>query len=172
MRVLLLSDTHAHLHAGILELAGTCRLAVHGGDVGADWILDALAEATGAPVAAVRGNNDVPGKWHGPESRRADLPTDREIQLPGGVLAVTHGDRYPARNRHTRLRRAFSSARAVVYGHSHRPCVDDADTPVVVNPGAAGRARTYGGPACLTLAAGHAEWRFEAHRFRWEGKRR
>lgn len=167
MRVLLLSDTHARLHEGILELAGTCELAVHGGDVGAAWILDALTGATGAPVAAVRGNNDTPAKWHGPASRLAKLPTEADIGLPGGTLAVTHGDAWPARNRHARLRRRYPSARGVLYGHSHRLCVDDGKAPIVINPGAAGRARTYGGPACLILEAGDTEWRFESRRFQW-----
>lgn len=172
MRVLLLSDTHGHLHEGVLALAGTCELAVHGGDVGAGWILEALAEATGAPVAAVCGNNDTTAKWQGPTSELAGLPTEADIELPGGCLAVTHGDAYPARNRHARLRKRYPEAKAVIYGHSHRLCVDDDQAPIVVNPGAAGRARTYGGPACLILEASQAEWRFESRRFQWDGRRR
>lgn len=171
MRVMLLSDTHGHLHEAILELAGTCDRALHGGDVGAGWILEVLTEATGAPVTAVRGNNDTSAKWQGATTELAWLPTEAEIDLPGGLLAVTHGDAFPARNRHARLRKRYPAARAVVYGHSHRLCVDDGDAPIVVNPGAAGRVRTYGGPACLILEAGREQWRFESHRFQWSGKR-
>jgi uncharacterized protein len=67
--------------------------------------------------------------------------------------------------RHARLRAAYPSARAIVYGHSHRLVVDDALTPWVLNPGAAGRARTYGGPSCLVLEANVRSWHVEIHRF-------
>jgi hypothetical protein len=37
--------------------------------------------------------------------------------------------------------------------------------PWVLNPGAAGRTRTYGGPSCLLLIAGETDWKVEVHRF-------
>ncbi|MFM1890995.1 MAG: hypothetical protein RLZ44_72, partial [Pseudomonadota bacterium] len=37
--------------------------------------------------------------------------------------------------------------------------------PWVLNPGAAGRSRTFGGPSCLLLHAGARVWRVETHRF-------
>ncbi|WP_257388244.1 metallophosphoesterase family protein, partial [Tahibacter caeni] len=79
--------------------------------------------------------------------------------LPGGRLVVVHGDRWPARGRHAALRRAYPAARAVVYGHSHRLVVDTDALPWVLNPGAAGRARTNGGPSCLLLHATAQAWR-------------
>lgn len=38
-------------------------------------------------------------------------------------------------------------------------------TPWVLNPGAAGRSRTFGGPSCLLLAAASDGWEVTLHRF-------
>lgn len=165
MRVLLISDTHGALDGRIEALAREAELVVHAGDVGSAAVLERLRAAC-PRVIAVRGNNDVASKW-----ASADLPELRtleesvEIDLPGGVLAATHGDRFAAARRHTLLRAAFPRARAVVYGHSHRLGVDDGERPWVLNPGAAGRARTFGGPSGLILRASADSWALEAVRF-------
>ncbi len=170
MRVLLLSDTHGVLDPRVAELAQDCALAVHAGDVGASAVLDALTTAAGRALA-VRGNNDVPGKWRGSLDDLAALPQVLDIPLPGGRLVVTHGDRQAARQRHARLRATYPDARAVLYGHSHRQ-VQDLDAPVwVLNPGAAGRARTFGGACCLVLVATTGGWRVDMHRFALPSRR-
>jgi hypothetical protein len=53
----------------------------------------------------------------------------------------------------------------VLYGHSHRLLQDFAAEPWILNPGAAGRARTGGGPSCLVLEAGIGAWRVGAWQF-------
>jgi uncharacterized protein len=165
MRVLILSDTHGQVDARIAALARDCDVVVHAGDVGNAAILDTL-RSSGANVVAIRGNNDVASKWPRGEHRELDtLEDEARIELPGGTLVAVHGDRYAPAKRHARLRSAYPDARAIVYGHSHRLVVDDAMTPWILNPGAAGRARTYGGPSCLVLEAGSKRWRVEAHRF-------
>jgi putative phosphoesterase len=164
MRVLLLADTHGVLDARIAELAQDCALAVHAGDVGGSAVLDALTAAAGR-VLAVRGNNDVPGKWHGSPAELAALPATLAVPLPGGLLAVDHGDAYPAARRSPRLRAAHADARAVLCGHSHRQLQDFSATPWILNPGAAGRARTGGGPSCLLLDVADDDWRVNV--FRW-----
>jgi putative phosphoesterase len=165
MRVLLLSDTHGQLDARIAALAQECDVVVHAGDIGNATVLETL-RAGGANVIAIRGNNDVASKW--PRGERAALEALEDeacVELPGGTLIAVHGDRYPPAARHARLRRDYPDARAVVYGHSHRLVVDDAALPWILNPGAAGRARTYGGASCLVVDAGSKLWRVEAHRF-------
>ena len=165
IRALLLADTHGVLDARIAMLARECDIAVHAGDVGAAAVLDAL-QSGGARVFAVRGNNDVPSKWSIDE--RTTLATLHEVvrvELPGGVLVATHGDRFSPSKRHARIRAEFPEARAILYGHSHKLVVDDAEVPWVLNPGAAGRARTFGGPSCLLLHTSVGGWRVEARRF-------
>lgn len=158
MCVALVADTHGFLDPRLAAVVRDCDLCAHGGDVGNRDVLVALAPRRGV-VIAVRGNNDVAGKW--PRADRAlldDLDDEATIDLPGGRLVAVHGDRWPARNRHTRLRRAFPDAGAVMYGHSHRLVCDRAERPWVLNPGAAGRVRTYGGPSCLILHAAADVW--------------
>jgi uncharacterized protein len=164
-RILLLADTHGILDDRIAALARECDVAVHAGDVGAAVVLDVLRQG-GARVFAVRGNNDMPAKWSRDEHVALSTLEDvARIELPGGVLIATHGDRFPPSKRHACLRAAFPQARAILYGHSHKLVIDDSGLPWVLNPGAAGRARTYGGPSCLLLDASADTWRIKACRF-------
>jgi uncharacterized protein len=164
-RVLLVADTHGILDDRIAALARECDVAVHAGDVGAAAVLDTLRQR-GAQVFAVRGNNDVPAQWLRDErAAQSTLEDVARIELPGGVLVATHGDQFLSSKRHARLRAAFPEARAILYGHSHKLVIDDSELPWVLNPGAAGRARTFGGPSCLLLDASVGAWRVEARRF-------
>lgn len=164
MRVAILSDTHGNVDVRILDRIAGCELAVHGGDIGCAGVLDAIAPLVGR-VLAVTGNNDLPSKWPpGEHKRLAAIPGEIRQALPGGLLVVTHGHQTRARDRHRRLRRRYPDARAVVYGHSHHLVADLEQTPWILNPGAAGRSRTYGGPSFLLLHAAEREWQVETHR--------
>ena len=166
VRLALLSDTHGQLDARIGEVVADADLAVHAGDIMGAAVLAALKPRLGQ-VLAVRGNNDVPEKW--PDSERAllgGIPLALELALPGGNLVVVHGDQAgPAKTRHARLRALYPAARAIAYGHSHQLVCDTAQMPWVLNPGAAGRVRTFGGPSCLILEAEAADWQVRALRF-------
>jgi putative phosphoesterase len=165
IRVAILADTHEQLDERVEGLVADCDLAVHGGDIGNASVLARLRPRSGR-VLAVTGNNDLPCKW--PEEERqllSELPEQQELALPGGTLAVIHGHQIPARDRHERLRRRFPGARAVIYGHSHRLVADRVRTPWVLNPGAAGRARTFGGPSCMILSISDRGWRLRLVRF-------
>src|SRR6187402_1202489 len=112
VRILLLSDTHGVLDPAIEALCRECDMAVHAGDVGNAAVLDALRDACGR-VIAVRGNNDVASKWPRADAKTLAALRDVEaIDVPGGTLLVTHGDRFAPAQRHARLRAQFSNARA------------------------------------------------------------
>ncbi|MBK1725045.1 metallophosphoesterase family protein [Thiocystis violacea] len=165
VRIALLSDTHGALDSRVQEIVSDCDLVVHGGDIGRASILAQLQPRLGR-VLAVFGNNDVARKW--PEEDRqllVHLPEWIRQPLPGGHLIVIHGHQVPARDRHRLLRGRFPDARAIVYGHSHRLAEDLNALPWVLNPGAAGRSRTHGGPSCLVLTATAKDWKVETHRF-------
>jgi len=166
MRLILLSDTHGQLHPEILALANQSDATVHAGDIGHPDVLAQLLDAS-RDLVVVRGNNDTLAKWPAGETRQlSQLPTQAQLELPGGQLAVEHGDRVtPTTQRHTLLRERHPSARLILYGHSHRQTIDDSQTPWVVNPGAAGRTRTYGGSACISLTVSSRHWQLKAHRF-------
>ncbi len=164
-KVALLADTHGFLDARVAAVARTCGVIVHAGDIGAVGILEALA-AAGARVEAVAGNNDSPRHWPPGDRERLDaLPRECSLDLPGGRLDVVHGHRLKARERHRRLRERHADAAAVVVGHSHRRLTDCDASPWILNPGAAGRDRAYGGPGCLVLTAGARDWRIATHVF-------
>lgn len=164
--IAVVSDTHGYLDARIAEAVCACDMVVHAGDIGGARVLDAL-QPRGGRIVAVLGNNDEPAKWPAADRARIHtLPDVAEVALPGGMLVVVHGDRVlPAKQRHDRLRSMFPAARAIVYGHSHRLSVDRSAQPWVLNPGAAGRARTYGGPSCVILRAAQDEWDVRPLRF-------
>lgn len=161
-RIAIIADTHGYIDTRIVDVVRSCDIAVHAGDVGGREVLQALCPRSGR-VYAVSGNNDTPVKW-----RRSlpSLPDHVRLALPGGTLVAVHGDRVlPAARRHERLRRLYPHARVIVYGHTHRLACDQSELPWVLNPGAAGRARTFGGPSCLTLDVGARAWCIRAVRF-------
>jgi hypothetical protein len=167
--VAILADIHGRpyvrLAARVEALVADCDLAVHGGDIGNAGVLERLRPRQ-RRVVAVSGNNDLHRKW--PPEQRHDLENLREhkdLELPGGILAIIHGHQIAAKNRHERLRRRFPHARAIVYGHSHRLIADRDREPWVLNPGAAGRARTFGGPSCMVLDAAEHCWELRIERF-------
>lgn len=166
VRVGIVSDTHGELDARIAATISTCHVAIHAGDIMGRHVLDQL-QPHGGQVIAVRGNNDVVEKWPAREhDALLALPFEATLALPGGELVVVHGDRHGApRSLHQRLRRTFADARAIVYGHSHHMVCDCTVKPWVVNPGAAGRTRTFGGPSCLVLEAGHGDWQVREIRY-------
>ncbi|ANX05194.1 hypothetical protein [Immundisolibacter cernigliae] len=57
-------------------------------------------------VLAVRGNNDVPGKWLGAAANLAALPDLLEVPPPSGSRVVEHRHPQNAARRHLRLRAA------------------------------------------------------------------
>lgn len=159
LRVALLSDTHGFLDPRIAKAVLRHDCAVHAGDVGGACVLEALRPGRGL-VYAVRGNNDVVDKWTGQDCTLLNsLEESLLIALPGGVLAVVHGHQAgrPS-DRHRKLRARFSDAKGVVFGHSHHRCVDKSARPWMLNPGAAGKARAYGGPGFLSLTASRRRW--------------
>jgi putative phosphoesterase len=163
--VAILADTHGSLDSRVEALVADCDLAVHGGDIGNADVLERLRPRQGR-VIAVTGNNDLPRKWPSEQRHFLDkLREQEDLDLPGGTLVLIHGHQIAARNRHERLRRRFPRARAIVYGHSHHLTADRDREPWVLNPGAAGRVRTFGGPSCMMLDAAEHHWELRIERF-------
>jgi uncharacterized protein len=165
--VAILADTHGYLDERIAAEVTACDYAVHAGDIGGAAVLQTLLPRR-RTVLAVRGNNDIPPRWpQGEAEQLARIPMEQRLELPGGELVVVHGHQYagPAGSRHGWLRRRYPEARLIVYGHSHRRVSDLSEAPWVVNPGAAGRARTFGGPSCVILTAGLRSWSLQEKHF-------
>lgn len=165
MIVAILSDTHGKLHPQLLARINACDMAVHAGDIG-NWQIIEVLHSRCDSVQAVLGNNDVAAKWPAEQrDRLAAIPWSLSVNLPGGVLAVEHGHRAGSvATRHQKLRERYPQARAVVYGHSHRLIADLEREPWVLNPGAAGMARTFGGASCMMLKIDGDDWQLETVR--------
>jgi putative phosphoesterase len=125
-RVGLISDTHGLLRDSALEVLRGVDHIIHAGDVGDPWILRRLGAL--APLTAVRGNVDH-GEW------AQALPLSAEIEAGGAWIHARHVlDELD-------LDPAAAGFAAVIYGHSHRPAVDERRGVLYLNPGSAGPRR-------------------------------
>jgi uncharacterized protein len=124
----LISDTHGLVRPSVFEALDGVEVILHAGDVGAG-VLEELS--TIAPVRAVYGNTDPPGT--------PGLSESLELEVEGVRIHVSHGHELGAPMPEKLL--AAYSADVIVYGHTHRQLVVNADGRWVVNPGAAGRRR-------------------------------
>lgn len=165
VKVMILSDTHGQIDKHIAQMSQQVDTVLHCGDIGDAHVLGALQPRR--RVHVITGNNDTPARAPAHDlPLLANLSETVELALPGGVLLGIHGHRQvPARRRHQLLRKLFPEVRCIAYGHSHRLLIDDSEAPLIVNPGAAGRDRTHGGPSCLILDATPERWYFSRHRF-------
>jgi putative phosphoesterase len=131
VQLAIISDTHMPRGARALPAACVERLRaadaiLHAGDLVALEVLE-LLESLGPPVHAVHGNVDEP-------EVRIRLPAVRVVEAEGARILLTH-DGGPAQGRLARLRRRYSDADAVVFGHSHLPLHEHADGFHIFNPG-------------------------------------
>jgi putative phosphoesterase len=142
-----ISDTHGLLRPeAVRALSGSDRI-LHAGDVGASEILEKLAQI--APVTAVRGNVDT-----APWSRRV-LPETEVVDAGGVTIYILHdlGE--------LDLKPETAGFGVVIYGHSHRPKLEERNGVLYFNPGSVGP-RRFDLPVSLgrlTIQAGkvHAE---------------
>jgi len=125
----LISDTHGLVRPDVHTALAGVELILHAGDVGGDAILDELALI--APVRAVYGNTDVPGDPR--------LAAAIEMEIEGVRVHVSHGHEVGAPTPAKLLARY--SADVIVYGHTHKQLIVEADGRWVINPGAAGQRR-------------------------------
>ena len=152
-RIGIVADSHGPVDPGIVSALKDRDVVIHAGDVGGPAILDAFQVPM---LVAVYGNNDTQQRWGGADVGLAESVC---IDVCDGTIVVIHGHQFrQAKRRRVQLRARFPDARIIVYGHSHRRCIDDVEVPWIINPGACGRARTFGGPSAVLL-----DWR----RQRW-----
>ena len=166
MDIALISDTHAEISQGVLDVVSQCDVAIHAGDICSMEVLEQLKPKL-EHVIAVAGNNDKAYIW---EMKDWDvvksLPEKIKIKCTGGQISVEHGHLHDMNKPgHDSLRSSSRDAKVVVYGHTHHQVIDDEEDIIVVNPGACGKTRTHGGPSCLKLSINRDEWQFTPYRF-------
>jgi uncharacterized protein len=126
LRVGLISDTHGLLRPEAKAFLQGSDHIVHGGDIGEPGILEELARI--APVTAIRGNNDNRG-W-------AEHLRETEFLQVGGVLVYVIHD-----IAQLDIDPGAAGVRVVVFGHSHKPSIEERSGVLYVNPGSCGPRR-------------------------------
>jgi putative phosphoesterase len=122
----IISDTHGLLRPEALEaLRGSDRI-LHAGDVGDPEILERLAQI--APVTAVRGNVDT-AAW------ALSLHRTEVVETGGVSIYMLHD------LGQLDLKPEAAGFRVVLYGHSHRPKIEEKNGVLYFNPGSAGPRR-------------------------------
>ena len=128
MKIGVISDTHGLLRPEALTALEGVEQILHAGDVGGPEILEALSRT--APVTAVRGNVDQ-GRWG------AQLPKTEVVEFGGVSIYMLHD------LAQLDLKPEAAGFRVVVYGHSHRPTMEEKNGVLYFNPGSAGPRRFH-----------------------------
>jgi putative phosphoesterase len=141
MKIGIISDTHGLLRPQVFDALEGVDHILHAGDVGDPDILVELAAI--APVTAVWGNVD------GMEIR-ARVPEVARVELGGVRIAVVHGMQFGSPTPQ-KVAAAYPDAGLVVFGHSHRPLIQQVGPTLAVNPGSAGP-RRFKDPVTVAIA--------------------
>lgn len=144
----LISDTHGLVRGSVFTALQGADLILHAGDVG-DGVLPELRAI--APVRAVCGNTDPLGD--------PELPESQEMTIGGVRIHVSHGHELGAPTPPKLL--ATYDADVIVYGHTHKQLVVQAEGRWVVNPGAAGQRRFKLQPSVARMTIEGGEVRIE-----------
>lgn len=137
MKVLIVSDTHGREQnlAEALEQTGPIDQLIHLGDVegGAEHIRELAGDA---PAAIIAGNNDF----------FCDLPNERIFTLGGHRIFMTHGHGYFVHSGTLYLKREArkKGADIVMFGHTHKPYMEEDNELLVLNPGSLSLPRQKG----------------------------
>jgi uncharacterized protein len=120
------SDTHGLMRPQALAALRGAELIIHAGDIGSPDVLDALRGV--ASVVAIRGNVDR-APW-------ANALAETEVvDLNGALIYVLHNIQA------LDLDPQAAGFRAVVFGHSHKPLVEQREDVLYLNPGSIGPRR-------------------------------
>ena len=123
-----ISDTHGLLRPEAVEALRGSELILHAGDVGDPRILEALARI--APVTAIHGNIDTE-PWARP------LPETEVVEAGNISIYMLHN------LSQLDLKPEAAGFRVVLYGHSHKPNIEEKNGVLYFNPGSAGPRRFH-----------------------------
>jgi putative phosphoesterase len=130
MKIAVISDTHNFFDPAIPEIfEGACHI-LHGGDIGQPDILKRLRAI--APVTAVRGNTDEPGFGYN---------LTESVELGKTIFLLHHIVNPHSPTSEMRQRILNYKPRVVVFGHTHKPFLEERDGVLFLNPGYAGKQR-------------------------------
>lgn len=127
MRILIVSDTHRR-HSNlerVIQKIGHLDLAIHLGD--AEGEEEEIASIVGCPLEIIAGNNDFFSR----------LDREKELQIGKYKVLLTHGHYYYVTVGIEQLveEACARGKNIVMFGHTHRPCIEYKDGITVLNPG-------------------------------------
>lgn len=144
MKILVFSDSHGNttkmFHA--LEKHRDIELVFHCGDCTKD-ISEPQAIYPTRIFEAVRGNCDTFGAF----------PLEKNLQLAGKSILITHGHPYGVKSGMTTLISKGIQGKydAIVFGHTHIPYVEWTNSFMLVNPGSISRPKALTKPTYAIL---------------------
>lgn len=132
-KILLLSDTHAHIDEAILKYARQADEIWHAGDIGSLAVTDALRKIK--PVRAVYGNIDD-------KDIQMEFPLNDRFKCENVKVLITHIGGYPPKyNSRTKALIGEIRPKLFICGHSHilKVMWDKKLGVLHMNPGASGK---------------------------------
>jgi len=127
MKVLIVSDTHGHNGnlEKIIEKVSPIDALIHCGDV--EGQEDYITSLAGCPTYIVAGNNDY----------FSNLEREMEFSLEGHKVLLTHGHYYGVSMGTEGILEEGRARQVdvVMFGHTHRPCLEQHDDITVLSPG-------------------------------------
>lgn len=127
MKILIVSDTHKHNEnlLQIIESIGPLDMLIHCGDAeGSEYV---IREKANCPVNIVSGNSDY----------FSELDNEMIFNIEDKKVLLTHGHYYYVSMGTDRLleEAKVRGVDIVIYGHTHRPHMENIDGVTVLNPG-------------------------------------
>jgi len=129
-----ISDTHGLMRPEALDALRGVDQIIHAGDVGTGDILNQLERI--APVIVVRGNVDV-----------EELPLTAKVELGERKIFVVHI------REDLQFDPKVAGYSAVIFGHTHKPLIEEREGVLYLNPGSAGPRRFDLKPSVALLTA-------------------
>ena len=126
IRVGLISDTHGLVREEVIAALTGCQRILHAGDIDDPEVLIKLRRL--APVTVVRGNNDR-GAW------AEAIPVYDVVEFGAVSVYIRHDQA------ELDVDPRAAGFRVMMFGHSHKPLVENRDGVLFVNPGSAGPRR-------------------------------
>ncbi len=127
MRILIVSDTHRKDNnlCTVLDLVKDIDLLIHLGD--AEGSEDYFEQIADCPIEIVSGNNDF----------FSQLPREKIITIGKYNVWLTHGHYYNVSFTYDRIIREaeYKNVDIVMFGHIHRPVLEQYNDIMLVNPG-------------------------------------
>lgn len=155
MKILIISDTHGQNKElkEVLRKTKPVDYLFHCGDT--EGMEDSIRAAAGCPSTIVKGNNDF----------FSDLMPEEVVEVAGKRIFITHGHRYGVSMSTAHLIDEAKDRECdiVMFGHTHRPYLDQTDPALtVLNPGSLSYPRQDGRrPSYITVDVDRfGEWHY------------